>query len=307
MQDGDLITLGQGGPLLRIRIRPEAYAHCKPFRDILCDCRDIAKSSQRGWVVSAALFFRHLLSDLAFHATVPVRVIAGAVALLPVVLLGGLLYSQYVTRQAYERQINGLLSQIETGRLSQVILEKQVEEARKKATEFHEEQKKQSEALAAALQRNLAEKGTQAEVATLRQRLRALESERVAGERLIKTFTRGVAFLQGTYGFVEKGTGRTLRYQGMDAAGWPLRDAEGHPLYALEAEKPPVVVSFTGTGFLVDERGLLLTNRHVARIWEIDAAAQELIKMGFEPRLLTFRAFFPGVVDPVRGLGEKRS
>ncbi len=299
LQDGDLITFGQGGPQLRVRIRPEQYAQCKPFRDILCDCRDIAAASRRGWLISTALFFRHLLSDLAFHASVPVRVIAGAVLLLPVVLLGGLLYSQYATRQAYEQQIGALLSQIETGRVSQVSLAKQVEEARKKATEFHAEQTRQLEALAAALKRKQEGKGAQAEVATLRQRLQALEIERVASERISKTFARGVAFLLGTYGFVETRTGRPLRYQGVNASGEPLRDADGHPLYTLEEGKPPVIVHFTGTAFVVDARGLLLTNRHVARMWETSPAAQELVGMGVEPRLLTLKAFFPGVSAPV--------
>lgn len=298
LQDNDLLTFGQGGPQIRVRIRPEQYASCKPFRDILCDCRDIAATARRGWVIGAALFFRHLLSDLAFRATMPVRLLAGAIVLAPVALLAGLLYSQYAAQEAYERQVSGLLGQIETGRLSQAVLEKQVEEARQKASEFVEEQKKQAAALAALVQRREQEKGAQAEVAALRQRLRAIEAELVSAERIINAFKGGVAFLQGSYGFAEKGTGRSLRYQGMDANGEPLRDADGHPLFTFSGDSPLVTVNYTGSGFVVDARGFMLTNRHLAHPWEASRAARQLIGPEIEPRLLSFRAFFPGLTAP---------
>lgn len=298
LQDNDLITVGQGGPQVRVRIRSEAYAHCKPFRDILCDCRDIVRAEQRGWIVSAALFFRHLLSDLAFHATMPVRVMAAAVVLLPVVLVGGLLYSQYAARSAHERQVSLLLSQIETGRVSQAALEQQVQEARERVTELMHEQRKEADTLAVVLQRKQEERAGEVELAAIKKRLHAIEAERTAAERIIGTFGRGVAFIYGMYGFAEKGTGHLLRYQGIGAGGEPLQDAEGRPLFTFEGNTPFVVSRFTGTGFLVDVRGFLLTNRHIARMWETDQAAREVIATGLEPRLLTFRAFFPGLATP---------
>lgn len=298
LQDEDLITFGQGGPQVRVRIRPEQYASCKPFRDILCDCRDIAAAARRGWLVGAVLFFRHLLSDLAFHASRPVRVIAGAVVLIPVALVVGLLYAQYTAHQQYQREISGLLSQLETGRISQEGLEQQVQEERRRVTDVLQEQKKERETLATLLARKQAEQATQAEVTRLKQRLRALEVELAASERIISRFRGGVAFLQGSFGFVERSTGRALRYQGMDADGEPQRDAQGHPLFTLEDKFPPVTVTFTGTAFLVDARGFLLTNRHLARPWEMDPSAGELIQTGFEPRLVGLRVFFPDVRTP---------
>ncbi|MBI5410834.1 MAG: trypsin-like peptidase domain-containing protein [Nitrospirae bacterium] len=293
LQDNDLVTVGQGGPQLRVRVRPEAYASCKPFKDILCDCRDIATAAQRGWAVGVALFFRHLLSDLAFHASRPVRVVAGAVVLIPVVLIVGLLYAQYAARQHYESEVSGLLSQLETGRISHAGLEQQVQEERRRMTGVLQEQKKERETLATLLARKQAEQATQVEVTRLKQRLRAVEAELAASEQIISRFRGGVAFLQGSFGFVKKGTGQPLRYQGMDADGDPLRDAQGHPLFTLEDKFPPVTVNFTGTAFLVDARGFLLTNRHLARPWEMDQSAGELIQTGFEPRLLALRVFFP--------------
>ncbi|MBI4002634.1 MAG: FHA domain-containing protein, partial [Nitrospira defluvii] len=269
LQDNDLLRFGIGGPQVRIRIRPEAYASCKPVWDIFCDCRDIATTAQRGWVIGAVLFFRHLLSDLVFHATMPVRLLAGALVLLPFALVLGLFLYQYTARQAGERQIHSLLEQIETSRVSQRELEKRVQEERQRATALLDEHKQQAETLTALMQRKEKEKGTEAEVGTLKQQLRAVESGHVAAERTIRIYGGSVAFLQGTFGFVEKSSGRPLRYQGVHPNGEPFRDADGRPLFTFGGETPPVTVSFTGTGFLVHAGGVLMTNRHLAQPWEM--------------------------------------
>jgi S1-C subfamily serine protease len=62
---------------------------------------------------------------------------------------------------------------------------------------------------------------------------------------------------------------------------------------SAEASGPVFGQDYFGTGFLVDRRGLLLTNRHVAEPWWHDATAERLLREGFEPRLTVFRAFFP--------------
>ncbi len=298
LQDNDLLRFGIGGPQIRIRIRPEAYASCKPVWDIFCDCRDIATHAQRGWVIGTALFFRHLLSDLAFHATMPVRLLAGALVLLPFALVLGLFSYQYATRQAGERQIHSLLEQIETGRVSQRELEKRVQVERERATDLLDEHKQQADTLAALVRRKEKEMGAEAEVARLKQQLRAVESSHVAAERIIQIYGGSVAFLQGTFGFVEKSSGRPLRFQGVHPNGEPFRDADGRPLFTFGGETPPATVSFTGTGFLVNARGVLLTNRHLAHPWEMDSSTRQLIGPDLEPRLLKFRAFFPGVPTP---------
>lgn len=298
LQDNDLLRFGISGPQVRIRIRPEAYANCKPIWDIFCDCRDIASNAQRGWVIGAALFFRHLLSDLVFHATIPVRLLAGALVLLPFALVFGLFSYQYAVQQAAERQIHSLLEQIETSRVSQRELEKRVQEERQRATALLDEHKHQTETLTALMQRKEQEKGTEAEVGALKQRLRAVERDHLAAEQIIRTYGGSVAFIQGRFGFVERASGRPLRYQGVYPNGEPFRDADGYPLFTFGGETPPMTVSFTGTGFLVHTSGVLMTNRHLARPWEIDPGTQQFIGPDLEPRLIGFRAFFPGVPAP---------
>lgn len=298
LQDNDLVMFGQDGPKIRIRIKPGAYANRKPLHDILCDCRDIAKADQRGWTISTVLFFRHLLSDLAFHATIPVRLFAGMALLLPFVLLTGLLYSQYSNRLAHERQISGLISQIETGKVSREALEQKIQKEREETAESLQKLKQEVEMLTILLQGKEKGHATEEDIVILRQRLKTVEAELAAAEQIISHVRGGVVFIQGAFGFAEKGTGRPLRYQGMDANGLPLRDADGRLLFTFEGDTPEVAVSFTGTGFLVDSKGFMLTNRHLAMPWEMDRAAQQLVESGFEPRLILFRAFFPDITKP---------
>jgi S1-C subfamily serine protease len=298
LQDNDLVMFGREGPKVRIRIKPGAYANCKPLHDILCDCRDIAKAAQHGWFTSTALFFRHLLSELAFHATIPVRLLAGVIVLLPAVLLAGLLYTNYSSRWTYDRQISGLLSQLETGKVSREAMEQKIQKGRDQTAESVQILKQEVERLSILLQGKEKGHATEEDIVTLKQRLRTVEAEMAASEKIISSFRGGVALLQGTYGFAEKGTRRLLRYQGVDAEGEPLRDADGNPLFTFEGDTPLVTASFTGTGFLVDTQGFMLTNRHLANPWEMDQGAKQLMGKGLEPRLFMLRAFFPDVPTP---------
>lgn len=124
------------------------------------------------------------------------------------------------------------------------------------------------------------------ELGATRGQVAALETERAAGERIIRAYGNGVCLIQGSYGFV-------------DAAGQPLRYAsateEGEPAGAPRPDGTgaPYTVDYYGTGFLVDASGLVLTNRHVAEPWWNDAAAQAFQAQGFSPRFARLRAFFP--------------
>jgi S1-C subfamily serine protease len=161
-------------------------------------------------------------------------------------------------------------------------LQDRIEEARQR-----EEELKRQLAEASAGQAQL----VRTELATTRERLAALESEQGAGERIIREYGPGVCLIQGAYAFYDASS-RPLRYK-LGEDGQPLRLAEGGYALDVAGAGPVHIVEYLGTGFLVDLRGLVLTNRHVAEPWWNDTTARAVMDARFKPRYTLFRAFFP--------------
>lgn len=138
-----------------------------------------------------------------------------------------------------------------------------------------------------------------------RTRIQTLEVERAAGETIIRQYGGGVALLQGSYAFYDA-SNQPLRVA-LDAKRRTARDESGEPILEVGADGPVHSVEFYGTGFLVDRRGRMLTNRHLAEPWWNDDDAQALEKRGFKPRMLYARAFFPGQEDGFPVHTERRA
>lgn len=138
-----------------------------------------------------------------------------------------------------------------------------------------------------------------------RTRIQTLEVERAAGETIIRRYGGGVALLQGSYAFYDS-SNQPLRVA-LDAKGRTARDENGEAVLEVAAAGPVHSIEFYGTGFLVDRRGRLLTNRHLAEPWWNDDDAQALEKRGFKPRMLHARAFFPGQEDAFPVQMERRA
>jgi len=122
-----------------------------------------------------------------------------------------------------------------------------------------------------------------------------------AAERIIARYAPGICILEGAYGF-----GRTEKEAGFRF----LREATSNLLQGLEvaSDKIPLTlegdgerytVEYTGTAFLADKSGLLITNRHIAQPWWKSDSAEPLLGDGYEPRLIYLRAYFPGRKEAV--------
>lgn len=59
-----------------------------------------------------------------------------------------------------------------------------------------------------------------------------------------------------------------------------------------------VDIQYTGSGFLIDSRGYIVTNKHIASPWSETQRDQRIINAGFSPKVVMLRAFFPGVEKP---------
>lgn len=301
LHDGDLVQFGQHGPLLRFRLLPDHGGPAKPWRYIVADSRDIVVRTPHRRYTSFLHLVRHVTADVVRYGSPTVKVVASALVLIPMillVLLGVNLYYEYQAVTESERRIAELLGQLETGRLSRAELEHRIEQERTKVLELQTEQEGLREQLRTALKEQEAERRSQAELQAIREQLRSLESGQRFAEEVIAQFETGVGLIQGGYGLYDKASGQPLRYEGFDEKGNALLDEEGMPLFTLEGDKSPVIIYFAGTGFLIDSRGTVLTNRHVVHLWEVHDPLTPLMEKGIAPAPQFLRIFFPSFPEP---------
>ena len=139
------------------------------------------------------------------------------------------------------------------------------------------------------------------ELKEARDAIQRLEERDAAAARIIDAHAKGVCLIQGAYGFARKGEDGKLRFL-REAEPELLKDVEmaGDKVPLTLAGKGPVfTVEYTGTGFLVDEKGIVLTNRHIAQPWWKNDSAAPLLEDGYEARFVRLRAYFPGRKEPV--------
>jgi S1-C subfamily serine protease len=267
---GDVIEIGRGGPTLRVRFYP-AKASGKPLRHSVTDSVESARRAGTGrWRRGIALA-RYLPIELFTQTARAVRVTVLAVALL---LAGTVSLLVYRTVQ----------------------LERQLAEARGQVAGLSEliEGSRENPANAAELARALDE--MQTDVSETARRVRALEGQNAAARLVIAAATRSIVFIQGAWGFVDPQTGAPLRVV-VGPTGAPIRGPGGEPLVTTDEGAPVLEALFTGTGFVAREDGLVLSNRHIARPWDFDEAAQRVAQQGWIPVMRRMIAYVPGTPD----------
>jgi S1-C subfamily serine protease len=283
LREGDVLRLGPDGPLVRLEAGGE------PSEGMLTT----APWERARWSLAS---LRALAGSAYARISPPVRALLVVGLLLALAAAGWSHFRARRLRLEVER-LRETVRQIERDRdrfTARVAQERAKAEADRAALVSQlEELRRQEQVLYARItEAASAEARTlRTELQATRDRLAALEGERAAGERIVREFGPGVCMIQGAYVF-QDAAGRLLRVR-LDKDGVPARDADGDPLLDPEGAGPVREVEYLGTGFLVDRRGLVLTNRHVAEPWWNDGAALSLAEQGFKPRLTTLRAFFP--------------
>jgi DNA-binding response OmpR family regulator len=129
-------------------------------------------------------------------------------------------------------------------------------------------------------------------------RLTEIEGKAQGAETVIRNFVPSVCLLHVSVAFNEKGSGRRVRYGGVDSDGSPLKDSEGNPVYTTEGRTPEVRADFFGTGFIAGE-GKILTNHHVVQPWWQNEELATATQQGLEPVIAEMTAYFPGVASGI--------
>ncbi|MDP7530666.1 MAG: trypsin-like peptidase domain-containing protein [Candidatus Scalindua sp.] len=109
-------------------------------------------------------------------------------------------------------------------------------------------------------------------------RVELLEFESAIGEKIIKDFSKGICLIQCSFSLVDK------------VSGEPLKAWNNGCL---------LTNNLTGTGFIINRNGKVLTNRHVVEPWWKQPENFIPTEPGLKPRIEVLRAFFPNVKNPV--------
>jgi S1-C subfamily serine protease len=281
LRDGDVIELGVGGPQLRLEAADDTGEQMLEAAP---------------WERTGSLFsLRARLTRLVDRLSPPLRRLLGAGALIALAALGYNWHQDRKLRLEVERLREALHdSERERERFAARVAEERAraESAREALASRIDDLKQREETLYTQIEASAAaETGAlRSELAATRERLATLESERAVGERIVRDYGPGVCLIQGAYGYQDK-DGRPLRYK-LDDGGNVLHDADDNPLLDPEGKGPVHETEYVGTGFLVDRRGLVLTNRHVSEPWWNNDYAQSLIERGYVPKQTALRAFF---------------
>ncbi|MEQ8667219.1 MAG: trypsin-like peptidase domain-containing protein [Rhodospirillales bacterium] len=271
LRSGDMIELGDRGPLSRFRLFREEGAMGHTIGEIFSDAAAYLRSSRqplarRLWRAAGAVARR-----TAGETTVLFRL--GVIAAL--VVLAGVIYEQQQRAGRLEQRIAS-----GAARLDSVAT-----------------------ALARAQQDALTPGDLQAlgseideRVRANAERLAALEERSSALARVIADAAPSTGFLQTAFGFRDTESGLMLRYQ-LDEAGDPVTNQRGQPALTLAGDGDVAEVQVTGTGFALAGQRALLTNRHVAMPWENDSNVELMALQGLVPVHLRTSVYFPGRAD----------
>jgi S1-C subfamily serine protease len=271
LQDGDTIDFGRGlsSASLLFQVMPENFSASQIVRR---NARAIEQAQpQPVHPLTATLFVKELTASL--WAEIPRRVKLIGLVTIGVVTLAiiGFIYTAIVI--------------VHRNSVQNELIRKQIEEEQAKRREDQ------------ATIRKLQEQ--------IEKQRRDEEQSRLFTQQIVEQYSAGVCLIVGSYSFVERGTGRLLRYEAADDDGNSPVDQNGNLLASVDGAGPPVRIDYTGTGFVINvnadgSEAVIVTNKHVARPWVTDQIAQIILQQGagLRPRLDTLDAFFPSIKTP---------
>jgi DNA-binding response OmpR family regulator/S1-C subfamily serine protease len=168
---------------------------------------------------------------------------------------------------------------------------------------------KQSEQLRSQIEggKNENVSGLQNQLGAVEERLQRLETQETVAQTIIQSYEPSVCLIHVVVGFRDRITGLKLHYAGITAAGEPVTDEHENPLVSVTGDGPEVHLDVFGTGFLVSEKGQILTNHHVAEPWWNNDDLRDMTDQGVDPVLVEMTGYFPGFSQGISMSTEKIS
>ena len=266
LRDGDTVHFGssEAGASVLFQVMPENFSATHPVRRSGADVDRVAGQSVHP--LTATLFVKELTTSL--WAEIPRKAKLTGLTLFSVIclLVIGVLVFSLIT---LIRNTN------KTDRIGEQIAG--VQDLREQDQELIKKQQEEIE------------------------RLREVSDQmRRFTQKIAELYSPGVCLIVGSYTFVERGSGRVLRYETADRISDMPVDKNGNLQASVDGAGPPVQIDYTGTGFVVELGGVIATNKHVVQPWVTDQMAQIILHQGggLAPRLDTLDAFFPSRQAP---------
>ena len=228
----------------------------------------------------------------------------------------GFLISYHRTQQQNTR-VYAAITRLQSGMLTQQELidrsHRALKEVERDPSSAENSQKlqlqKQSENLKSQIANRRTENisGLQGQLSAVEGRLQRLESEGSVAETIIQSYERSICLIHVVVGFQDHTTRLKLHYAAVTSTGEPITDEHNNPLMGVTGSGPEVHLDVFGTGFLVSEKGRILTNHHVAQPWWDNDDLKEMTDQGVDPTIVEMTAYFPGISHGISLTTEKIS
>ncbi|MEM1199111.1 MAG: trypsin-like peptidase domain-containing protein [Pseudomonadota bacterium] len=273
LRHGDMIEFGERGPVSRYSVYHEQDHMQRGVGTVMKDAAGYLRVSRKPLLVR---LFR-AGCQIAWRLTRETTILFRLSVVIAFAVLATLAYKQYQVNQLLQRELEKGASQLDA--------------FAKSLAQTQETALTPSDLEALRLELNPS-------VEAHEKRLAELEKRWAAGRRAIAQSSASVIFLQGSYGFKDEASGRMLRHV-VTPSGRPVMTRFGTPRLSLDGTGPVATRQLTGTGFVVKNTGIIVTNRHVAMPWEKAADTKSLQSAGMAPVMTRFEGYFPGMTEPV--------
>jgi serine protease Do len=237
---------------------------------------------------------------------------------LALVIVGGVSALVFYHRtQQQNLRVYAAITRLQSGVLTEQQLmnrsQRTLEETKRDPSRAQDSQRlqlqKQSEDLRSQIASGRTENAPalQNQLSAVEARLQRLESEGTVAQTIIQSYEPSVCLIHVVVGFIDHTTRLPLHYAGITSTGEPVTDEHNNPLLGVTGTGPEVHLDVFGTGFLVSDKGQILTNHHVAEPWWENEDLKEMIDQGVDPTIVEMTAYFPNVPHGLQISTEKIS